>query len=86
MTNMDAFWAGAKQLGEQMMAEAAAKREAARDARNARRRARYARMPKPARKPKATVVVDVESELDEGCRCNVTPMPPCGWCENGGGE
>ncbi|MDG4792099.1 hypothetical protein O7626_40505 [Micromonospora sp. WMMD1102] len=85
MTSADDLWAAARQLGEQIAAKRAADRQATKDARNARRRQRYAATPKAARRTTATAVqVDDDYEVEPGCRCHLVPMPPCGWCENGG--
>lgn len=81
----DAFWDAARQLGEQMREEGIARRQAARDERNRRRRARYAitsKLPKAAPTP---VYDESEDDLYEpSCRCHIAP--PCNFCMAGGEE
>lgn len=79
----DDFWAAAKQLGEIIAAHRAAVRQEQKDARNARRRARYRANP-PTRKTKTPVVVDDDLEYEPGCRCGVVRNPPCTWCSGQG--
>ncbi len=78
---LDAFWEAARQLGEAMRQEGIARRQAARDERNRRRRARYAvisTLPKVAPEP---VYDESEDDLYEpSCRCHVAP--PCNFCMN----
>ncbi|MEU3452276.1 hypothetical protein ABZ671_01335 [Micromonospora sp. NPDC006766] len=79
----DDIWAAAKRLGQLITDRADAVRQERCDARNARRRARYRANP-PKRKPKATVIVDDDLDVEPGCRCHVVQRPPCAWCEDGG--
>lgn len=81
--DVDAVFEGARQFGERVAAERAARRKLARDARNARRRRAYAARPKPTRGPAASLVT-YDEDPDEGCRCNAVVNPPCPWCEGGG--
>jgi hypothetical protein len=83
MTEADDFFAAARRLGEQISAQRVVQRQAVKDARNARRRQRYAAAPKPVRPAKSVVVLDDDYEVDPGCRCQVVPTPPCSWCESG---
>ncbi|WP_213455279.1 hypothetical protein [Rhizomonospora bruguierae] len=83
MMPAEAAWAAARELGALISAQRAAHRQQLRDARNARRRARRAAAPKPARAPKRPAAID-DDAVEDGCRCPVMPMPPCGWCEGGG--
>ncbi len=78
---LDAFWEAARQLGEQMRQEGIARRQAARDERNRRRRARYAvtsKLPRPAPEP---VYDESDDDLYEPTwRCHIAP--PCHYCMN----
>jgi hypothetical protein len=76
----DAAFEAARQLGETITAHRAAVRQAQRDARNARRRSRYAAQPKPARAtPPADRFGDIDNTAaDLGCLCHLAA--PCGYC------
>lgn len=82
--NIDAFFDAARQLGLQMQAESQARRQAVKDERNRRRRARYART---AGQPKGTserVVLDEDYEDEDYepfCRCHLAA--PCVYCTGG---
>lgn len=83
MTDVDGIFAAAKQLGEIISAQRAAHRQEVKDARNARRRRRYAAAPKPARRSNPATV-QVDDDVESECRCQLVPMAPCSWCESGG--
>lgn len=70
----------ARQFGETITARRAALRQAQTDARNARRRSRYATRPKPARAaPPADRWGDVDNTVEDlGCLCHLAA--PCGYC------
>ncbi len=73
---------GAAELGRIIAAKRAADRQATKDARNAQRRRRYAAT-KHLRPAKATAPdAFEEDECEPECRCHITPMPPCSYCEN----
>ncbi|GGM52797.1 hypothetical protein ACFFX1_55345 [Dactylosporangium sucinum] len=78
MANVDDMWEAARQLGEAIAQQRAAERQAKKDARNARRRAAYARRPKVV-EPVSTA----EEDWEPFCRCHV--VAPCSFCESGGG-
>lgn len=74
--NQDAFWEAARQLGEEMRDEGIARRQAARDERNRRRRARYASTPK---QPKTVPdLSDPDEDYEAFCRCHIAA--PCTYC------
>jgi len=75
---VDAMFDAFRQLGETISAQRAEQRQKARDARNARRRARYRANPPAPRRP--VVVDDNQDDWEPGCRCAVMAMPPCAWC------
>lgn len=78
-TVTDDMWEAARRIGEIIVAQRAAARQAQQDARNARRRARYAAAPKrPTPTPPADPYGDGHEPL--GCLCHVAA--PCGHCEN----
>lgn len=80
MTPADGMFEAARQLGEIVSAHRAAVRQATRDARNARRRARYAAAPP---KPRPVVTPIADEDYEPFCRCYV--VAPCSFCESGGG-
>lgn len=73
----------ARQLGELVAKHRAAERQAAREARNAKRRAAHARRPKLP-KPEPLPVSTAEEDWEPFCRCHV--VAPCSFCESGGSE
>jgi hypothetical protein len=83
-TPADQAWAAAAELGRIIAEQRAAKRQATKDARNARRRARYRANPRPAKARVPVVVDDGEDAFEAACRCYI--VAPCVFCESGGAE
>lgn len=78
----DAFFDAAIKLAEVIVEVRKRKREQQRLARNERRRRRYKISPPKKREPEPIE----DYRPPEGCTCQVCRMPPCSWCENGGGS
>ena len=80
--NADRVFDGIAALGRQIAEQRAADRQTTRDARNKRRRARYAATKhlRPAR-PAAAPVVEADEDYEAECRCHIAP-PPCSFCES----
>lgn len=79
MTSAERMFDGAAELGRLIAAKRAADRQAVKDARNARRRARYA-----ARGPRPTTALPVlvstaEEDWEPFCTCHLSA--PCHYCE-----
>jgi hypothetical protein len=79
---------GAVELGRIIAAQRAADRQATRDARNARRRRRYAatKHMRPAKAATVPPAPNGDSDYEPECRCHIVPMPPCSYCESGFAE
>ncbi len=78
---LDAFWEAARQLGEAMRQEGIARRQAARDERNRRRRVRYAATSKrPKAAPEPSFDLSEDDLHEPSCRCYIAP--PCNFCMN----
>jgi hypothetical protein len=79
---------GAAELGRIIAAQRAADRQATKDARNARRRRRYAATKhlRPAAAAAASALDDEDADYEPECRCHIVPMPPCSYCESGFAE
>lgn len=79
---------GAAEFGRIISAQRAADRQATKDARNARRRRRYAATKhlRPAKATTSPATFDDEADPEPECRCHVVPMPPCSYCESGFAE
>lgn len=84
MNEVDAMFAAAREIAEVIVANRSARRQAIKDASNARRRARYAAAPPKPNAPTAVIHVGDDDWYEPGCRCQFMNNPPCSWCEGGG--
>lgn len=74
------LFTAAAELGRIITERRRIERQQAKDARNARRRARYAAT-KHLRPAKATTSPDPDEEgYEPECRCHLVAMPPCSYC------
>lgn len=89
VNEVDRLFAGLVAYGEAMAKRREQLRERRRLATNARRRERYAIRRAAGTLPsRRAPVIEPEPEYDAptGCYCHVVTMPPCSWCEDGGGD
>lgn len=95
--NPDTVWDIASSLADLFIQQHIETQERRKERRRAKARARYAirkasgALARKAAEKVAAKQAEIELErrreeqVAEGCYCVVCRMPPCSWCENGGG-
>jgi len=84
--NLDDLFATLRAAADARVEQYEARQRDLRDARNARRRERYAARRAAGVTRAMAPVAEPEPEPILECRCHVVVMPPCSWCESGAGR